>query len=66
MQFKIIPETAMPTVESTFIKDKAKCLNVDLMKFHITVGGKLGNLSKAGSPHDEASIIDRKLVALGI
>lgn len=62
MQFKIMPETAMPTVDSTLIRDRAKCLNVDLMKCHITAGGKLSNLSKAGSPHDEPQLLTGNLL----
>ena len=45
----MMPETSMQAVDSALLRDGAKCLNVDLMKFHITVGGKLSNLSKGGS-----------------
>lgn len=57
MQFK---ETAMLTVGSALINNQAKCLNIDLMKFHITVVEKLSNLSKPGSPHAEPQLLTEK------
>lgn len=49
--------TGLPTFDSALIKEGAKCLNVDLMKFYFTAGEKLSNLSKAGSPHDEPQLL---------
>lgn len=62
MKYKIMPETAMPTVNSALIKNRAICLNVYLMKFHITVGGKLSKLSKAGSRHFEPQLLTGNLL----